>query len=277
MGKTTASPKAEPPPPVYIVSGGTGSSGELLVHTALAQFADCHVPVILVPRIRAMAQLEEIVTRAAGDRGTVVHTFVDPMLRDGITRLGVERRVPTIDFMGPLLTHLSRVLGRTPVGQPGLYQQLHAAYLERVQAIDFTMSHDDGLRPEELPKAEIVVLGVSRTGKTPLSMYLAVLGWKVANIPVIKGREFPPELRRVKRRRIIGLIIDPDQLVFHRRSRQRLMGGTLPAEYTDPTEIHHEVEYARRLYRDHGFRVIDVTQKPLETTADEILNLVGAD
>lgn len=277
MDVPTAPNKTEPLPPVYIVSGGTGSSGELVVHTALAQFAGCHVPVILVPRIRALAQLEDIVTRAADDQGTVVHTFVDPILREGITRLGVERRVSTIDLMGPLLTHLSRVLGRTAVGQPGLYQQLNAAYLERVQAIDFTMRHDDGLRPEELPKAEIVVLGVSRTGKTPLSMYLAVLGWKVANIPIISGQELPAELRQVERRRIIGLIIDPDQLVLHRRSRQRLMGGTLPAEYTSATEIHLEVEHARRLYRDRGFTVIDVTGKPLETTAEEIVSLIGAD
>ena len=275
MDETTASPTTGPQPPVYIVSGATGSSGELLVHTALAQFVGCHAQIILMPRVREMAQLEEIVARASAHCGIVIHTLVDADLRDSLTRLGRAHGVPTIDLMGPLLRELSQLLGMVPVGQPGLYQQLNESYFKRVQAINFSMAHDDGLRTEDLPKAEIVILGVSRTGKTPLSMYLAVLGWRVANVPMIPGHTLPTELTQVERHRVVGLTIEPEQLATHRGLRQRDMRGTLPREYTGLREIQREIEDAEHLLRSRGFAVIDVTRKPIETTADEILNLVN--
>ena len=276
MAELGAAPAAIPAPPVYVVSGGTGSSGEVLVHTAVAQFVGCCVPVVLVPRVRTREQLEEVVAKAAADGGTVVHTLVDGRLRGALARLGRARHVPTVDLMGPLLTHLARTTGKPPVGQPGLYRQLSAAYFHRVAAIDFAMKHDDGLRPEDLPEADVVLLGVSRVGKTPVTMYLAVLGWRVANVPVLEGVELPGELKEVDRRRVIGLAIDPEQLVKHRRARERPNRRTLPSEYTDLRRVHAEVEYAAQLFRRHGYAVIDVAQKPIETTADEVIDLVGA-
>ena len=259
-----------------MVSGSTGSSGEQLVHTALAQFVGCRVPVVLVQRVRSQDQLADVVTRAKADGGTVVHTLVDAQLRTALVQLGQQQGVPTIDLMGPLLAHLEQALGQPPVGQPGLYRQLNDAYFKRVAAIGFAMKHDDGQRPDDLGQAEVVLLGVSRVGKSPVTMYLAILGWQAANVPVIEGQELPASLAQLEPRRVIGLTIDPEHLVGHRRSRDRHRRRLLPAEYTDPQRILAELDYAERLFRRHGFAVIDVTDKPIETTADEIITLLGA-
>lgn len=264
------------PGPLFIASGGSGSSGELLVHTALAQFVGPRVPVRLVPHVRRAADVAAVVHRTAAEKGVLVHTFVNPRLRAALIRRCRQAGVAELDLMGPLLALLEQRLRTRPVGRPGLYRQLNQAYFRRVDAIDFTMRHDDGLCPEDLPLADIVLLGVSRTGKTPLSMYLAVLGWRVANVPLSSNQEPPAELRRVPRHRLFGLNIHPAQLGLHRQSRQQQMRGTLPAAYTAPVALRAELETAERFFRRLGCAVIDVSGKPLETTADEILSLRGA-
>jgi regulator of PEP synthase PpsR (kinase-PPPase family) len=262
------------PPPIYVVSGGTGASGDQLVHTVLAQFPESQVPVIMRGHVRHLEQVEAVMAEAAASGGTIVHTMVDTRLRDALTRLAQERNVAAIDLMGDLLSRLTDVLGQEPVSHPGLYRQLHQAYFERVAAIDFAMAHDDGKNPEGWPQADIVLVGVSRVGKTPLSMYLSVLGWKVANVPLVMGLPPPPDLFQLDRRRVIGLNIEPGQLLVHRQQRQRRLGAPGPSAYTDPTAIHEEVEAARQLFRQGGFFVIDVTDKPIETSADEIIERV---
>lgn len=257
--------------PVYLVSGGTGSSGELLVLTALAQFADRHVPFILIPRVRQENQIADVVARAQADGGLVAYTLVRPRLRRAMAKLIATHGVPAVDLMGPLLDQLSDFLDQAPVGRPGLYRQLNQAYFQRVAAIGFTMAHDDGLRPESLTEADLVILGLSRVGKSPLSMYLAVQGWKVANVPIVPGGQMPPELARVERRRLFGLTIDVDDLREHRRSRQVQMRQTLPPSYTDPKQLYAELEYASEVYRELGANVVDVTRKPIETSAEEII------
>lgn len=262
------------PPPIYVVSGGTGASGEQLVHTVLAQFPESQVPVIMRGHVRHLEQVEAVVDQAAASGGTIVHTMVDARLRDALTRLAQDRNVAAIDLMGDLLSRLADVLGQEPVGHPGLYRQLHQAYFERVAAIDFAMAHDDGKNPEGWPQADIVLVGVSRVGKTPLSMYLSVLGWKVANVPLVMGLPPPPDLFQLDRRRVIGLNIEPGQLLVHRQQRQRRLGAPGPSAYTDPAAIYEEVEAARQVFRQGGFSIIDVTDKPIETSADEIIERV---
>jgi regulator of PEP synthase PpsR (kinase-PPPase family) len=166
------------------------------------------------------------------------------------------------------------MLGQKPAGQPGLYRQLHQAYLDRVAAIEFSMAHDDGQNPQALQDADIILVGVSRIGKTPLSMYLSVLGWKVANVPFIKGVDLPPELFTIDHHRVIGLSINPDQLLFYRKVRRRRMGRLGPEEYDDPISIEEEVDAARRIFQRHKFTMIDVTNKPIETSADEVIQLL---
>lgn len=261
-------------PPIYVVSGGVGASGEQLVRTALVQFEGANLPVIIVPNIREKAQLEEVVDQAASTGGTIVHTLVDEELRQALNRLARNRNVVAIDPIGRLLSHLANVLGQEPRGQPGLYRQLRQAYIDRVEAIEFTMGHDDGLNPSGWREAEIVLAGVSRTGKTPLSMYLAVRGWKVANVPLFNDIPPPSQLFLVDRRRVVGLSIDPGQLISHRQQRQRRLGVRGKSAYTDPGELYEEVKAARRFYRQHGFATVDVTDKPIEESADEVIALI---
>lgn len=195
-------------------------------------------------------------------------------LRSALVGLARERGVAAIDLMGELMEHLSEVLGQQPAGKPGLYRQQREAYFERVEAIEFAVAHDDGMRVEDLPRADIVLTGVSRCGKTPLGMYLSVMGWKVANVPFILQVPLPEELFRADRRRVVGLTIEPGQLVAHRRWRQRHLGVPQESSYTDAEEIYEEVEAARRFFSRQGFGLVDTTDKPIETSAEEVIALV---
>jgi regulator of PEP synthase PpsR (kinase-PPPase family) len=262
------------PPPIYLVSGGVGASGEQLVNTVLAQFPDRQVPVVIVSRVRQIEQIEDVVTQAVESGGTIVHTLVDDDLRQALIRRAGEKEVAGIDLMGDLLSRLTQVLGQPPLGRPGLYRQQHRADLERVAAIHYSIDHDDGKHPEGWSEAEIVLVGVSRVGKTPLSMYLSVLGWKVANVPFVMGLSLPKELFEVDPRRVIGLIIESGQLLLHRQQRQSRLGAPGPSDYINPAKIYEELQAARRLFRRKRFPIIDVTDKPIETVADEVIERV---
>ncbi|HAM53150.1 MAG TPA: transcriptional regulator [Nitrospiraceae bacterium] len=262
------------PPPIYIVSAGSGASGEQIVETVLAQFPQIQVPIIKIAHVRQKEQIEDAVVEAVTTGGTIVHTLVNNDLRKALIHSGKKQNVETIDLMGPLLDRLTEVLGREPLGQAGLYRQLHQAYFDRIAAIEFTVGHDDALEPQDLSLADIVLLGVSRCGKTPLSMYLAVQGWKVANIPIVLGIPLPHQLREIDRHRVIGLSIDYEQLMIHRKRRQERMGITGPSPYTKPSMVLEELEAAQKIYKEGGFRVITVTNKPVETIADEVIGLI---
>jgi regulator of PEP synthase PpsR (kinase-PPPase family) len=274
MDETQRASQSGGVPPIYVVSGGAGTSGEQVVRTALAQFPDAGVPVILVPHVRREEQLVAVVAQAAASRGAIVHTLVDAEMRRRLIRLAQEQQVVAIDLIGHLLAHLTSVLGREPVGQPGLYRQLYQAYFDRVDAIEFAVAHDDGRNPQDWPRADVVLAGVSRTGKTPLSMYLAVQGWKVANVPLIPELP-PPELLRLDPRRVVGLVIEPDRLLIHRRRRQHRLRLPPGVAYADVAAVAEELDAARRLFRQHGFAVVDVTDKPIEESANDVIGLIG--
>ena len=261
-------------PPIFIVSGGAGASGEQLVRTVLAQVPDAHIPVITVGRVSESAQIKHVVAQAARCGGTIVHTLVDARLRSVLVERAQAHGVAAIDLMGDLLARLSQVVGSEPLEQPGLYRQLHRVQFDRMAAIEFAIIHDDGKRPADWPAAEVVLAGVSRVGKTPLSMYLSVMGWKVANVPLVMGLEPPEALFALDRRRVVGLTIAPAQLVGFRRQRQRRLGAPGRTDYTDPTAITEELEMARHVFERGGFTAVDVTDKPIETSADEIIALI---
>jgi len=256
---------------VFIVSGGEGTSGEQLVRTAMVQFHEADVEVIVIPRVRRKRQVNEAVERAAAAGGTIVHTLVDAYLRHTLIRQARARNVVAIDLMGRLLTRLSSVLKSRPIGKPGLYRQLHEENFERVEAMEFNVNHDDGRNTRELYLADIVLIGVSRVGKTPISMYLALLGWKVANVPLVPGLSPPEELFAIDRRRVVGLTISAEQLMIHRRLRTRRLQVKEQIPYTRATELRAEREMARQFCLGHGFALIDVTNKPVEESADEII------
>jgi regulator of PEP synthase PpsR (kinase-PPPase family) len=259
---------------IYIVSGGAGLSGEQTVQTALAQFGEGAARVIIVPHVRGRAQIEDVINEAQREGGIIVHTLVDAELRGQMVELARAHSVTAVDLMGNLLSRLSDLLGRAPAGQPGLYRQLRQNYFERIEAIEYTVAHDDGRRPHELDQAEIILTGVSRVGKTPLAMYLSVQGWKTANVPLVPGIDPPDELFRVNPRKVIGLTIDMAQILTHRRWRQRRLGLAEEADYVDPAAVQEQLTLARRVFQRGGFTVIDITNRPIEESATEVIELV---
>lgn len=274
MGNNRDKQRTSATPMVFIVSGGVGASGEQVVRTALAQFEGVEVQVEIVPHVHQVEQVEAVIERAIRAGAIIVHTLVDVDIRQSLTRLAQKRNVIAVDVMGRVLSQLTRLLEQEPLGQPGLYRQLRQEYFDRVEAIEFTVANDDGRHPDDWPEAEIVLVGISRVGKTPLSMFLSVQGWKVANVPLVPGMSLPPELLDLDRRRVVGLTIDPGQLVSHRERRHRHLGAPGPSAYTDPAEIYEEVETMRKLYRRNGFGIIDITDKPIEESADEVIAMV---
>lgn len=263
------------PPPIFIVSGGTGTSGEQVVNTVLAQFPDIPVPVVTIRSVRNQEQLENVITQAKEQGGTIVHTMVDSQLRQRLIDLAQERDVTAIDLMGELLDRLTAALGQPPLEKAGLYRQLHRPYFERIEAIEYALKHDDGQNREGWREADVLLVGVSRTGKTPLSIYLSVLGWKVANLPIVLEIPTPPELYKLEPARVIGLKIDLDRLLAFRRRRVGQLGIPAQSAYTDPERIEEELRLAQSVFRKGGFYTIDVTDKTVEVNADEVIKRIS--
>lgn len=258
-------------PVIYLVTGGIGASGEQLVHTVLAQFPKESVRVITIANIRQTEQIADVLDQAGQSGGLVVHTLVDAALRKWLVDQAPQFHAEAIDLMGPLSEWVSRKTGLQPLGQPGLYRQLNRQYFDRVDAIEYSMAHDDGKQPQGWPRAEAVLVGVSRVGKTPLSLYLAVLGWKVANYPFVPTVPPPDILFTLDPRRVIGLTIEPGQLIQYRRQRQQQLGVSGSSAYFDPKAVFEEVEDAERVFRRSGFTIVDMTDKTIELGADEII------
>lgn len=260
-------------PQIYVVSGGSGASGDQLVQTALAQFPDDHLHVRIFSNIREKSQVDQMLQLASEQNTVIVHTMVDEeifsYLKEKADKLGIDH----LDVMQILLRRLSSLLDNEPVGHPGLYRTLHKDYFDRVAAIEYTIAHDDGRGVDGWAEAEIVITGVSRVGKTPLSMYLSVLGWKVANVPLIFGIEPHPSLFTLEKRRLVGLTMHPGQLMTHRQHRQKRLGAIV-GDYASPQKVFEEIEYFDSLLRSKNIHLLDVTDKPIETSADEVLRYI---
>lgn len=261
------------PPPIFVISGGAGALGKHVARVALAQFCSPIPTITVIPQVRTLEQLTAAVERVAAADGLLVHTMVDPALHGALTTLADAHGLTAIDTIGEPLTRLATRFGRPPAGQPGLFQRQQEVYLERIQAIEYTVDHDDGRNVQDLDQADVILTGVSRVGKTPLSIYLSVLGWKVANVPLARELPPPPELFRVDRRRVVGLTIDIDVLAQHRHWRQ--LGNTMLHGYTAPDVLEEEIVAARRVFRQGGFAIVNVTNKPIEETADQVIALIS--
>lgn len=261
-------------PPIFVVSGGTGATGDLLARTVLAQFPDVDVPIYVETKVVSEERVYDVVRMATGIPGAIIlHTMVHRDYRRLLVTEAARAGIVTFDLAGPLEEHLSRELNMAPLQQPGLYHQLRRAYFDRVEAIEFTVAHDDGKRVEDLVNAEIVLMGVSRVGKTPLSMYLSILGWKTANVPFVPGVVLPVELKKVPPHKIVGLVIEPAQLIAHRRYRAA-RSGIREEGYVDRQSVVEEMRAANHFFYQQGFHVVDTTDKPIETSAEEIISLI---
>lgn len=255
---------------VFAVSDGTGTTAERVLRAALTQFPQ-EVEVRRIGEVRTIEQVREVVREAAQARALIVHTLVSAELRQAMFEEGRRHYVHTLDLMGPLLERLTDLLGVPPLAQPGLYRM--EDFNRRIEAVDFALRHDDGRNAEELVHAEIVLVGVSRTGKTPLSVYLAYRGWLVGNVPIVLGVNPPSVLLRLPPERVIGLTVDPVRLAQLRQARARRISN-LVSEYADLRHVRAEVVYALDLFHQHGWQVVDMTSKPVEEAAAEVVALV---
>ncbi|MGQ9522030.1 MAG: pyruvate, water dikinase regulatory protein [Anaerolineae bacterium] len=254
----------------FAVSDGTGTTAERVLRAALTQFPQ-EVEIRRFGEIRTAEQIREVVREAARARALIVHTLVSADLRQTMFEEGRRHHVHTLDLMGPLLERLSDLLGTPPLAQPGLYRM--EDFNRRIEAVDFALRHDDGQNAEELVHAEIVLVGVSRTGKTPLSVYLAYRGWLVGNVPIVLGVNTPSVLFHLPPERVIGLTVDPVRLAQLRQARARRISRWV-GDYADLHHVRAEVAYALDLLHRHGWQVVDMTSKPVEEAAAEVVALV---
>ncbi|MCF8075433.1 MAG: kinase/pyrophosphorylase [Desulfotignum sp.] len=260
---------------IYIASCGEGINAFHLVESTLIQFPHNKITIVKVPHIRSEVQVDELIDKVKDMESIIVHTIVKSDLRQYLTRKGMEHKIVTIDLMGPVLSKIQSFLNQAPLEKPGLYRESHQVDLKQVSAIDFALAHDDGLSPESLNQAEIILLGLSRAGKTPLSMYMAVLGWKVANVPFVPGVPLPAILDEVDRRRIFALNINAKQLLSHRKMRQESLGvSEMKSAYASRKKIEEEIFTAHRYYIAKGYSILDISDKPVETSAEEIIEMI---
>ena len=270
-----ADPTSKVTPTVFTVSDGTGETALSIVRAVKVQFEDADIHIERFNKIRTREVLEHILQSALERNATVVATVVDPELRVFLISRGMQIGVNIVDVLFPLLETLSQQLGRRPSAIPGLLRQLDKGYFRRVWAVEFTVRHDDGLSMHDIVEADIVLVGISRTSKTPLSMYLGHKGYKVANIPLVPGTDLPPEIYDVDQNKIIGLIIDPGRLAEIRAARIQALGGASEGDYADTAKIFDELEWSREIFkRNKRWPVLDVTGKALEENAVEIERII---
>lgn len=263
------------PPPIYVISGGRGLAGNNMVQSLLIQYPENDIPVIIIPHISEESQIFDLVMQAKTDGGLITHTMVNPDFRKKMNDLCHEFGVRVVDFMGDLAGHLDNLLEVEPLKTPGLYREINQQYFERIESIEYTLSHDDGMSPQRLQNAEIILTGVSRAGKTPLSVYLAMFGWKVANIPLVSGIKPPKELFEVDPNRVFGLHISISQLIAHRTKRLKSWNNHQNELYIDEKSVREEIRHAMFTFDKGNFTVLNVNNKPIESTANEILNIMS--
>ena len=262
---------------IIIISDGTGETAAQMTKAAMVQFRGHEAYFTRFKNVRKEGQIQAILDDAGETGDLVIYTIVSPQLRQFLVLLALEKKIPTVDLLGPLLVGLGGYFGLEPKSIAGLLHDVNEQYFKRIEAMEYTIAHDDGRDLTGLDKAHLIIIGISRTSKTPLSMYLSHQGWKVANIPLIQGFEVPTELHDLDQRRVIGLTIDPESLAAIRRARLERLGHDKGGEYADPEKVNQEIEYANELFRrNRKWPVFNVTGKALEETASEIIKLMAS-
>lgn len=258
---------------LFIVSDATGGTAERIVQAALVQFTDATVEIVRRPKVRTVEQVRVVVEEASAQPAIIVHTLVSDELRKTMLEESRRWHVESLDMLGPLLERLAAILERTPQEMPGLFEERLEARTREIEAVDFAFRHDDGHRMGELDKAEVVLVGVSRSMKTPTMLYLAYHGWFAANVPLIPELEPPEKLLQVPSEKVFCLIMKAERLAELRRVRADREG--IPVEsYASLAQAQKEIQLARRLCTANHWRRIDVTNKSVEEAGREIIGLL---
>jgi len=262
---------------LHLVSDSTGETVHSVARACLVQFDEAEAVEHIWSMVRTKMQMERVIHGIEANPGVVLFTLVDEGLR-GVLQEGCRKlQVPAIPVLDPVLAVLASQLGRKSRGLPGQQHLLDTEYFRRIDAMSYTLAHDDGQSAWGLNDADVVLVGVSRTSKTPTCMYLANRGIKAANVPIVPGTPLPEELLALVRPLVVGLTNDPERLVQVRRNRlqQLHQEQARPMEYTDSAAVREEVQQARRLFTERHWPVIDVTRRSIEETAAAILRLLA--
>lgn len=262
---------------VIVISDGTGETASAITRAAMAQFPDKEIFFTRYKNIRSKEQIDAIFLEAATHHDIVVYTIVSVELRVYIAEISKRDHVRSVDLLGPILTSFSNFFESEPTYQPGLLHAVNDEYFRRVAAIEFTLNHDDGKNITSLEEADVILVGISRTSKTPLSIYLSLEGIKVVNVPLVMGVPLPEKLFQVDQRKIFGLTIDPDALFQIRKNRLSRLGLQRDeGEYADIAKVSDEIEFANTIFSENKrWPVFNVTGKALEETAAEIIKLLN--
>ncbi len=261
---------------LYLVSDATGETVRSIARACAVQFEEIHVVEHLWPMVRSKRALETVFEDIAEEPGLVFYSMLNHDLASQLEAFCRARTVPCISVMEPFINLMARHFGQAPKGLPGKQHTLDAEYFHRIDAMNFVLAHDDGQKAASLAEAEVILVGVSRTSKTPTCIYLANRGVKAANVPIVPGLPLPEGLFKAKQALIVGLTEDPARLVEIRKNRLRLHeGGHGETDYTDFDRVKAEVADARRLFSRHNWPVIDVTRRSIEETAAAVLQLLG--
>lgn len=258
---------------IYLVGEGTGETISRIARASLAQFHRENVEVKTFFMVTGEHYILRIIKQAAGDDALVAFSIVQPNVRDILIKEADRRGIKAIDVIGDFIIQLSIFLKEKPMAIPGRQYILDEEYFRRIEAVNFAVKHDDGKLPQGLKLSDLILVGLSRTGKTPLSTYLAHQGWKVANVPVHPNMDTPQDLLQVDQHKVFGLIINIESLVKLREGRLKQLGLEADAKYADPVKVSAEIEWCMEFFKQNPrWRIVDVSNRAIEEVAAGIVN-----
>ena len=261
-------------PTIVLLSGATGRTCKEVFRAALAQFDSPDVDLIHETNVRSVGEAIEAVRQAAESKAVILHSIVDPEVREAFLEQSKELNVPSVDVLGPVLSVLEDHFGQSPQGRPGLSYHHRKEPFDRIDAVSYTLAHDDGCRIHGLPDSDVVIVGVSRSSKSVTCFYLAYRGVRAANVPLIPNCEVQQELLAIDPRKVIGLTMNANRLARVREVRIGMMGRGPFQQYGDSREIEREINFAKALMNRHGWRKIDVSYMSVEEVAKEVMSML---
>lgn len=259
---------------VFLLSGGTGRTSESVLNSALAQF-DCHEPEVICHfQVRSVRAAVKAIREAGASKAVVFHTVVAPKIREAVLNEAKRAGVPTFDVLGPALAILEDHLEAKPQRAPGLSHEIRKEHFDRIDAVDFTLAHDDGLLVDELHLADVVLVGVSRVSKSVTCFYLAYRGIRAANVPIVDCNEPPDQLHQLDPKKVVGLTMNARRLMSLREARLQQLGGGSNEQYVDQRAVARELMRTGMLVEKSGWHSLDVSYMSVEEVAHEVLRLV---
>lgn len=259
---------------VYIVSDSVGETAELVVKAVATQFNNGYVEIKRQTYVESFEDIEDVLAMAMHGSAIIAYTIVIPTLKEYLDKRAKDEGIYAVDLLNPLMEAFIKKFNEKPKYQPKLMRKLDDDYFRKIEAIEFAVKYDDGRDPRGLLTADIILIGVSRTSKTPLSMYLAHKRYKVANVPIVPEVKPPDELFKIPRNKCVGLIISPDKLNVIRKERLKNLGLKSEANYASFERILEELDYAEKIMKRIGCPIINVSDKAIEETADYILDIL---